>query len=303
MKTILKTSLVAAFILTASAARAWNYQDGDALLIFRELGYNDVEYDLGPVGQFLNKTNGYTTNVTGWNLGLATGVFGTDLSGVSVIIVATTPATNANRVAWLSSSIPNTSAYNVTPSSWQGGLWSTINSIGTRPVIYAAPASGLSAYSIDPNGPHRIASYDQVVSQNGVEAQFVPQFGGNANFTVETAAPASFYFWSVQPSTAIPKPADSFVGMFTISAAGQLTFVAGPPAPTLEGIGFSAGIGSVSFDSIIGGNYWLASTNALGAPVSTWPVVSGPVSGTGDIITITHTNSNNAGFYGVIRTP
>lgn len=303
MKLILNSSLVAAVLLAAVAARAWDYQDGDALLIFRESGFNDVEFDLGSVNQFLGQTNGYTTTVNNWSSSLVTGVFGSDLTGVSVILIATTPATNANREAWLSSSIPNITAYCVTPSGWQGGLWSTINAIGTRPVIYDATPSGSSGYSIDPSGSQSIASYDQIVSQDGVNAQFIPQFGGNSKFTVETVAPGSFYFWGIEPSTANPKPADSFVGTFTITANGQLTFVAGPPSPSLQSIGYQAGTASVSFSTIVGGNYWLASTNILGAPLSSWPVVDGPVAGTGGIVTLLDTNSSQNEFYGVVRTP
>jgi hypothetical protein len=35
------------------------YQDGDVLLIFRENGFDDVEFDLGNISQFLNQPNGY----------------------------------------------------------------------------------------------------------------------------------------------------------------------------------------------------------------------------------------------------
>jgi hypothetical protein len=295
--------MTAALLLAAAAAQAWNYQDGDALLIFRESGYNDVEFDIGPVSQFLGQPNGSTATVTNWDSSVVNGVFGSDLTGVSIVLVATTSPTNANRESWLSSSIPNLTAYGVTPSGWQGGLWSTINAIGTRPVIYDATPSGSSSYSIDPSGSQSIASYDQIVSQDGVNAEFIAKFGGNSPFTVETVAPGSFYFWGISPSTANPKPADAFVGAFTITTNGQLTFLAGPPSPTLAGIAYTSGTASVNFSTIVGGSYWLASTNILGAPLSQWPVVSGPIEGTGGIVALVNTNSANAGFYGVIRTP
>ncbi len=117
--------------------------------------------------------------------------------------------------------------------------------------------------------------------KNGVNSQFIAQFGGNVNFTVETAIPGSFYFWAIQPSTSNPKPADSFIGTFSITADGQLVFVAGPPAPAITAVSETGGIASVSFDTIVGGNYWLASTNQLGAKEANWPIVSGPLVGTG----------------------
>src|ERR1700722_429165 len=77
--------------LAVSRAGAWTYQDTDALLIFRAANHNDVEFDLGNVSQFLNHANGYTTTVGGWSLTTVTSEFGSDLTGVSVILLATTP--------------------------------------------------------------------------------------------------------------------------------------------------------------------------------------------------------------------
>jgi hypothetical protein len=303
MQTILRNGLIAAALLATPAARAWTYQDGDALLIFREGGYNDVEFDIGPVTQFLNHANGFSAPITNWDLSVVQGVFGNDLTGVSVIVAATTPATNTTRTAWLSSSVPNTTAYAVTPSGWQGSLWSTINSIGTRPLVYDAPEAGLSSYSIDPSGSYRIASYDQIVSQNGVNAASIAELGGNSKFDVEGVAPGAFYFWAIQPSLTNPKPPDVLVGVFNIAAGGQLTFVAGAPAPVIESFGAAGGVESVTFDTTLGGNYWLAATNQLGGPLPAWPTVSGPIAGTGSQVTLTDTNTASAGFYGVVRTP
>ena len=221
---------VAALALWAYAARAaWNYQDGDVLLIFRESGFNDVEFDIGRVNQCVKQCTGYTTAVTAWNLPLVTNTFGADLTGVRVLVAATTSWTNVNKTSWLSVSLPNTTAYNVTPSVWQQDLWSVIDSIGTRPITYAVPISSASAYSIDPGGSFRVASYDQIVDGNGVNAASLAELGGNAPFIVEQTIPGTFLLWGIQPSAANPKPADALVGSFTITADGTLTFAAGPP--------------------------------------------------------------------------
>jgi len=66
MKRFILTSLAAVALLAAPQVRAWTYADGDLLLIFRN-GSQDVEFDLGSVTNFLGKTNGYTTTVTGWD--------------------------------------------------------------------------------------------------------------------------------------------------------------------------------------------------------------------------------------------
>ena len=305
MKKFLQLSAAALALWAAAGRAAWNYQDGDVLLIFRESGFNDVEFDIGGIGQFLNQPNGLTTNITGWDPSVVTSTFGGDLTGVRVIVAATTSWTNATKTSWLSSSLPNTTAYAVTPSVWQQDLWSVIDSIGTRPVIYSVPASGLTSYSIDPGGSFRVAAYDQIVDGNGVNASALAEFGGNAPFVVEQTIPGTFLFWGIQPSTANPKPADSLVGSFTITTNGLLSFVAGAPGSTITGI-FRPGENEsdITFSTIVGGQYSLAYTNQLGAPVSTWPVVAGPVTGNGSSATLAHTNATDAaGFYEVIRSP
>ena len=286
-----------------AASGAWPYQDGDALLIFRESGYNDVEFDLGNVAQFLNQSNGYSAIVTNWDINLVSNTFGSDLTGVSVILAATESWTNTSKTAWLSGPLPNITAYNVTPSAWQANLWSIIDSIGTRPVTYDVSPAGTSSYSIDPGGTYAVASYDNIVSSDGVNTSSLSKFGGKAPFTVETQIPGSFEFWGIQPSTSQPKPPDALVGTFTITASGALSFVAGPPAPTISGLSVSNGISTVSFSTVIGSQYWLASTNVLGAPVSQWPLVSGPVLGDGNNNSLTQTNETADSFYSIVITP
>jgi hypothetical protein len=302
MKRPIQLTLAALAVIAAPMAHAWSYKDGDVLLIFRASGFNDVEFNLGDVGQFLNHSNGYTATVEGWDLSLVTNTFGADLSGVSVVLAATTSWTNSGRIAWLSSVRPNTTAYNVTPSSWQSSLWSTINSLGTRPLTYLVPAAGPAAYSIDPNGSFRLAAYDQIVSANGVNLAALPQFGGNAPFVVEQVIPGTFELWGIQPSTSLPKPPDTLVGTFSITAAGVLTFVAGPPASTIEAYSRTSGVTGVTFSTEVGGNYWLAYSNQI-PTAATWPLVAGPVVGTGNSQNLSHTNADGSGFYRVVRAP
>ena len=54
MKRFILTSLAAVSLLAAPQVRAWTYNDGDVLLIFRN-GSQDVEFDLGSVNQFLGQ--------------------------------------------------------------------------------------------------------------------------------------------------------------------------------------------------------------------------------------------------------
>jgi hypothetical protein len=294
------------------------------LLIFRESALptypspnNDVEFDLGSVSNFLGKTNGYTTTVTGWSLADVQAVYGPDLTGVSVILVAATSPTNASPAAYFSAALPQrfwldgtepfNTAYNVSPAVWQG-YWSKINSIGTRPGLYLSASQQTASYSFSPSS---ILSYERIVSsdnyvaagsQSTINADWLPQFGGFGPFTVEGVPPGSFGFLAVSPSTATPRPLDTYIGTFTISASGTLTFVAGPPTPVITGIAYSGGASTVSFTTGLSGNYSLAYTNKLVGSTN-WPVAGSSLVGDGNINSLGYTGSGPAGFIKVVRTP
>jgi hypothetical protein len=300
MKKIFQLFLALLALLPALPARAWTYKDGDVLLIFRESTpgvypsqNNDVEFDIGSVTNFLGKTNGYTTTVTGWTLSKVTSIYGSDLTGVSVILAAATSPTNASPTAYFSAALPQGfwlngvepyhTAYNVSPSVWQG-FWTKINSIGTRPALYLPVSQQTASYSFAPSS---VLSYDRIVAsdnyvkagaQNFINADWLPQFGGFAPFTVEGVAPGSFGFLAVPSSTAVSKPLDTYIGTFTIDNLGNLTFTAGPLTPAVTGITRSGNVNSVSFSTGLSGNYSLVYTNKLGGSTN-WPVVSGPVVG------------------------
>lgn len=325
MKNIFQLALAALALLPAWPARAWNYKDGDVLLVFRESQlptypspFNDVEFDLGSVTNFLGQTNGYTTTVTGWNLSQVTGVFGSDLTGVSVILIAATSPTNATPTVYFSAALPQTfwlngvepfnTAYNVSPSVWQA-FWTKINSIGTRPGLYLPASQQAASYSFSPSS---ILSYDRIVASDtyvkagnsgNVTADWLPQFGGAAPFTVEGVAPGSFGFLAVPASATTPQPLDSYIGTFTIDASGNLTFTAGPPQPVITGITRSGNVNTVSFSTGLSGHYGLVYTNSLNGSLTNWPAVGGTLVGDGNTNSLTDTPSDNAGFYGVIRSP
>jgi hypothetical protein len=322
MKRIFRMTAFLALLLAAPLARAWVYHDGDVLLIFRENGFDDVEFDLGNVSQFLNQSNGSTSTVGGWDVTPVLNIFGPDLTGVSVIVLATTGKTNSTLSSWVSGPEPDTTAYAVTPTAWQSSLYSTINSLGTRPVIYAIPTATSSSpggglpspdtngYEFDPTAAYQIASYDWIASStitlgNAINPNtaYLPSLGGKSPFIVESVIPTTFDFWQIQPSTSTPAPPDTYVGQFNIATNGILTFVAGPPAPNIAGITQTGNVSAVSYTTVIGGHYALVSTNTLGAPVSQWPVVAGPIPGDGLKDSLNYINPNATGFYQVIRSP
>ena len=298
MKNILPLTLVGLALLATPPARGGTtYQDGDVLLIFRQTGLNDVEYDLGNISQFTNHPNGYAAAVTGWDPTVATGVFGADLTGVSVIVASTTSLTNANRTSWLSGGNPAAVISDVTPTTWQGNLWSVINAVGNRPKAYL-PAQTFP-YSLNPGGS---ASYDYVVSGGGQNEFDLPQLGGNVNFTVEQVIPGLFGFWAIQPHAA-PEPVATQLGSFYIDASGNLTFIVGPPEPAIVATTRAGNVVTVTFATLPAGAYSLVYSPTLGNPFSTWTVVSGPVSGNGGNQSLTHTTAGSAGFYGVVYSP
>lgn len=306
MKTFYQSLVAAAALLTAPLAHAWTYADGHVLLIFRQSGFNNVEFDLGDISQFVGKPDGYTAPVSGWNSNLVTGVFGSDLSGVSVILAATTSDTNASPAAWLSSGDPDALPHDYSFPTWRNNLYSVINAVGTRPLTYLVPPSGSSAYSIDPGGTYRLASYDYVASGGGVNAGAIQQLGGNVSFNVEKSIPGSFGFWQIVPGSS--STAGTYIGTFNIDATGNLVFTAGPavvsaPPPTILNIVRAGTVSTVTFTTASGGNYWLAYSNSVVGSSTNWPNVSGPIAGDGSNHSLNHTNSDANGFYRVVRAP
>jgi hypothetical protein len=326
MKKIIYLTLAVLALAAPSLTRAWTYKDGDVLLVFRESAIpstfpspnNDVEFDLGSVTNFLGKTNGYTTTVTGWDLTKVQAVYGSDLTGVSVVLIAATSPTNTSPTAYFSAALPQSfwlngaepfnTAYNVSPSVWQG-FWTKINSIGTRPGLYLPVAQQTASYSFPPSS---VLSYDHIVAsdnyvkagaQNTINADWLPQFGGFAPFTVEGVAPGSFGFLAVPSSTASVKPLDTYVGTFTIDNLGNLTFTAGPPTPSVTGITHSGNTSTVSFTTGLSGNYSLVYTNKLGGPSTNWPAIGGSLVGDGNINSLTSSTADASGFFKVVRTP
>jgi len=307
MKKIILSAFALLALLATPQARAWSYSDGDLLLVFRATGHNNIEYDLGSVSNLLGHANGYTTNITGWNSSLITNEFGTGLSGVKVILAATTSSTNATPTAWISSVDPNINAYNVGGSAWTANLHGTINSIGVRPEnpfdVPAAAGTPTNAYIIGPfDAQLGGASYDYIVS--GGNFNSIATWAGKAPFStvpVEQTVPGSFDFWAVHTTSIYPNsPPDNLIGTFTITTNGVLTFVAGPRTPNIAGVTRSGNVSSIQFSTTVGNTYSVAYTNQLGAATTNWPVDATTLIGDGKTDTLNHTNSGDAAeFYRV----
>ncbi len=296
MNKLLPIALAALALAAAPAAQAWTYKDGDVLLLFRNVNNpnNDVEYDIGNVSQFLGHTNGYTTTVSNWNPSIVTTVYGTDLTGVSVALLAVSSPTNATPTAWVSGLEPNTTAYGDSLSDWNFNYYSIISAIGVRPLTYSVPTASTNAYSINPSGKYKVTSYEYLAS--GGTYNGVSQLGGAVPFIVEQVIPGALDFWAVQPlGGATP---DHLVGTFNISASGALTFTAGPTAPTINGITRAGTANSVNYGSTVGVSYQLVSSPTVGAG-ATWTPVGTAQTGNGSAQFLSDTNTAAAGFYRV----
>jgi hypothetical protein len=300
MKNFILSSVALLVLLATPLARAWSYNNGDLLLVFRNGSY-DIEYDLGSVTNLLGHANGYTTTITGWNSSLVTGLFGTDLTGVDVILLAVTSPTNASPTAWLSGSEPNTTAYEVSPITWSSDLYNIISAVGNRPLIpFAVPPAAVTptnAYSIQVAGIDGGASYDDIVTGGNPVGTLsgIQNLGGNASFTVQQTIPGSFDFWAIQPSTIYPNPPpDTLVGTFNITTNGVLTFVAGPRASSITGVSHAGNVSAIQFTTTVGNHYSVAYTNKLNSSSASWPVDANTLIGDGAIDTINHTNNNQS---------
>ena len=296
MNKLIPLTIAAAALLVAPAVQAWTYKDGDVLLLFRNVNNpnNDVEYDLGSVNQFLGQTNGYTTTVTNWNPAIVQGVYGTDLTGVSVALLAVTSPTNVTPTAYVSGLEPNTTAYGDSPSDWAFNYYSTIDAIGSRPLTYSVPTASTNAYSINPTGKYKVTSYEYIASSGSYNG--VSQLGGGVPFIVEQVIPGTADFWAVQPlGGATP---DHLVGSFNLAANGALTFTAGPYPANLTGIARAGTVDTVSYGSIVGTKYQLVVSPKLGAGAA-WTAVGGTLTGNGAAQSLADTNTAATGFYRV----
>jgi hypothetical protein len=300
MKKFIPKILLAALAILATPlaqAQTWTYNDGDLLLIFRKTGHNNIEFDLGSVTNYLGKTNGYTTTVTGWDLSLVTGEFGSNLKNVNVILLATSGLTSASQTVWLTSLEPNTTAYNVSGQEWST-LSGLISAVGNKPINpFQVPYTEPNAYVIDPgDSQYGAASFDHIVSINPIN---IPQLGGNAPFTVQQPIPGLLDFWAIKSTGTSPNPPDHLVGTFTAATNGVLKFIAGPRASTITSVSRSSGASTVKFTTTVGNTYSVVYTNKLGGATTNWPVEASTVVGDGYNDTINHTSSDSAEFYRV----
>jgi hypothetical protein len=121
--------------------------------------------------------------------------------------------------------------------------------------------------------------------------------------TIEASVPNTMRFFQINVSSALPKPAASQVGSFSLDPSGVLTFTAGadttvPPAPVITGISRAGNVTSVRVQTTNGPTYRLlyADVVNLTQPVTNW-TAGASLPGTGGIITLEDMTGTGVRFY------
>jgi hypothetical protein len=274
------------------------YSDQDLLLIFRQDGYDDVEFDLGSISTLLSQPTGTTVALTNWDSSLLLSNFGPDLSHTHVILLASTSRSATNRTAWVTSAQTNFIPTDLSTVGW-GQVWSKISGIGNG-------AAAFTSGNTTQNGvipPTNLDSYTFISSNTGVQPGLTPSLGGTVSFVVEGNAPSDLAFFAISPSGASPKPAAEFTGTFHVSSSGGLSYTAGTagvtPVPTqiLSINNNNDGTVTLTFNTVSGVNYRLHYTSQLGSSPDSWSIGTGTVSGTGSVGSLTDTPGTSSRYY------
>ena len=291
-----KSILLAALVAAGSRheAAAMNYSATHLLLVFREDGLKDSEFDIGTVSNYLGLANGtvvpvsYPTQVkTNYN---------NTFSGVKIALIAATSSSDSLLRVWMTDADLVNSPTNLTLSKFSQPR-GKIEEVGIEAT--AVTASNTAPYIASPTG--NASSYSYIVT--GGTLANIGTMNGDSAFTDEAANPATLAFYDIRPSNANPKPPSQIIGTFNWDVNGNLTFTAGPQTPLspseITGITWSNGVTTVWFTATNNLNYNLySSTTVTGG----WAQVAGPVAGSNNNTNFTHTTADPARFYRILTT-
>jgi hypothetical protein len=291
MRTLKRILLVGCLLGAAPLGQAFNYTDADLVLVFRQDGFNDVEFDLGPASTFVQTAAGKTQTVT-FDLNLVQNNFNNSLDNVTFLVAGSTGLTSTQPRIWLTDVYTSPAPTDFTFSKFSairgkiiaiGQQASLLTASNSLPAVIATAAPGSFTY---------IAS----------DANLTPasSLGGLTGFPIEGLIPATLNFYELQVSAVTPKPAAALVGSFTLDASGKLTFTAGSAptltAPRLSGIVRSGNVVTISFPSVAGQKYQLRYATTL---PGTFTAVGSPMTGDGTVQTLSDTSSDAIRFYDV----
>jgi len=280
---------------TVQVASAINYSPSDLILVFRGTGYSDVEFDLGPVSNYIGLAPGTRVPVA-YDTNLVSGNFLGSIIGADFALVAATPTSDGNSPSarvWTTDGSLYSPAVNVTYSKLSA-LRSRIQSVGIQAT--AATASNAAPYVVSGG---TASSYSYIVS--GGTGSSIPTMQGLSAFPVELANPTTLAFYELQASSGTSA---TLIGAFTIDIDGSLYFTAGqlPPlnASTATHITSVSGLNTISFSTTKGNNYQLQSASALPGP---WVNVAGQTAfGNGIVNSLQDLSTDPKRFYRIQTT-
>ena len=288
----------AAILLTPWQTRSASYADQDALLVFRSDGYNNVEFNLGSVSQFLSHTNGYQAKITNWSQRLVNANFALTNCTAQFFILSTTSGQDPAPRAWVTDAQPLIAASDVTLSQWKS-LFSLINGVGQGLVLDPNAPPNTNADVISPLTRY---AFDYIASNGLQTPNLIPYLGGGSGlkFRSSGTVPGTVLFYEVKPSSIIPKPPAQLIGSFSLSADGQLVFQAGPLIDTaqISSVVNNTGAVAITFNSKPAVKYRLRYNSQPNTPPSAWTIASGSVVGDGNPQTLTDNSGGDAArFY------
>ena len=278
-------------------ASAFTYFDSDLLLVFRKDGFNDVEFNLGSVSNYLGKAVGTKLTVSNWDTNLVRATYNNSLASVKFLLVAATSATDSSRRIWSTSAQlnPATPPTDLSGSRW-GQLRSKLSFVGTEATNITA-GSASQSYVVASSD---LSSYTYIVSDGGqVDAATI---AGLEPFPVETENPATLLFYELKISNLSVKPAAALIGSFSLESSGALTFTAGPlssplPQPRITSITRAGSVSTISFTTTNNASYRLRYTADLAT--GAWTTLPTVVAGDGANKTLTDNTSGPQRFYTV----
>ena len=261
------------------------------MLAFRKTAFNDVEFNLGSVSNYLGLANGTTLTVTNFRVSAVTSNFNNNLSGVSVSLAAVTTAADALRRAWVTDTELTGARQDITGSKFNL-IRSKVEGIGQAAVNYTV-GSLTNEFVISSSDA---ASYSYVASNGGTAPDQIPSLSGAVPFTIDNTIATTLRFFELKVSGVTPKPDATQVGSFSIALNGTITFTAG------SGGGGSAP--SITSDptnvTVFAGGVAAFSVGATGATGYQWQFNNANIAGA---ITSSYNltaHSTNAGGYRAI---
>jgi len=276
----------------AQIASAINYSSRDLVLVFRKAGasssvhVNNVEFDLGPVSNFMGYAPG-SVHAVSYNLSLVQSSFGGSLANVKFAVVGSTTSTANPLQAWVSDGVLSGPAAMMTRGDL-ATLRGLVESVGVDATY--GTSSNASPYVVDSQNGY---AFDSVVT--GGQPLVLPPdtMGGNSLYPpgypynrvpVTAINPTTIAFYQIGIGS-ISSPA-TLLGAFTLDVQGNLTYTAGqlPVLPKSNITRITAdpvvlGQSTVSFTTALGVNYSFLSASSVTGP---WAQVAGSGTANGD---------------------